>query len=93
MAGGAVTILQSLADHDPDIDAIYRLTQKLPLGFENSAKGAGGQAATKLGKVDVVPSDPKRTPGGSWCVCVFCVSLGFYKNLGFDRTQCHTYEE
>lgn len=28
-----VTIIQSLANNDPDVDAIYRLTQKLPFGF------------------------------------------------------------
>lgn len=29
-----VAIVQSLADHDPDVDAIYRLTAQLPLNFE-----------------------------------------------------------
>eukprot|EP00656_Telonema_subtile_P017706 TRINITY_DN19541_c0_g1_i2.p1 TRINITY_DN19541_c0_g1~~TRINITY_DN19541_c0_g1_i2.p1 ORF type:complete len:523 (-),score=44.29 TRINITY_DN19541_c0_g1_i2:48-1616(-) len=29
-----VAIVQSLADHDPDVDAIYRLTRKLPLTFQ-----------------------------------------------------------
>jgi hypothetical protein len=27
-------VLQSLANHDPDVDAIYRLTQRLPFSFE-----------------------------------------------------------
>ena len=57
MAGGSgkVTILQSLADHDPDVDAIYRLTAKMPLAFENK-KQAGPRSANTLGKVDVVPA-------------------------------------
>ena len=29
-----VSILQSLADNDPDVDAIYRMTRALPLDFE-----------------------------------------------------------
>lgn len=29
----SVAVLQSLADHDPDMDGVYRLTQKLPLKF------------------------------------------------------------
>lgn len=29
-----VAIVQSLADHDPDVDAIYRLTAQLPLSFK-----------------------------------------------------------
>ena len=31
-----VGIVQSLADHDPDIDALYRLTQPLPVFFRDS---------------------------------------------------------
>ena len=30
---GSIAVLQSLADHDPDMDGIWRLTQKLPLKF------------------------------------------------------------
>ena len=30
--------VQSLANHDPDMDAIYRLTRKLPLTFSESVK-------------------------------------------------------
>ena len=29
----SVGIVQSLANHDPDVDAIYRLTQPLPFSF------------------------------------------------------------
>ena len=29
----SVGIIQSLANHDPDVDAIYRLTQPLPFNF------------------------------------------------------------
>ena len=31
-----VAVLQSLADHDPDVDAIYRLTRPLPIYFKKS---------------------------------------------------------
>ena len=44
-----VTILQSLADHDPDVDAIYRLTAPLPLEF-----AAKGTPENLLGKVEVL---------------------------------------
>ena len=33
-----LVVVQSLADHDPDVDAIYRMTRKLPVLFEK--KGA-----------------------------------------------------
>jgi len=33
--GETVTIVQSLADNDPDVDAIYRLTRKLPVKFSH----------------------------------------------------------
>ena len=29
----SVAVIQSLADHDPDVDAIYRLTRKVPFDF------------------------------------------------------------
>mmetsp|Transcript_51326 Transcript_51326/g.133346 ORF Transcript_51326/g.133346 Transcript_51326/m.133346 type:complete len:521 (-) Transcript_51326:501-2063(-) len=32
-------VIQSLADHDPDVDGIYRLTQPLPFNFRNVAAG------------------------------------------------------
>jgi len=35
-----VTIVQSLANHDPDVDAIYRLTRKLPIKFQGLNMGA-----------------------------------------------------
>jgi len=31
-----IGIVQSLANHDPDVDAIYRITQTLPLNFDRS---------------------------------------------------------
>jgi len=34
----AVSILQSLADNDPDVDAIYRMTRALPLNFNASPR-------------------------------------------------------
>ena len=43
---GLVTIVQSLADHDPDVDALYRLTSALPLRFRS-----GGNA-----RLEVIPS-------------------------------------
>jgi hypothetical protein len=33
---GQVTVMQSLADHDPDVDAIYRLTSQLPIEFQQA---------------------------------------------------------
>lgn len=41
-----VTIVQSLADHDPDVDALYRLTSVLPLRFRSRGKA----------KLEVLPS-------------------------------------
>ena len=35
-----VHVFQSLADHDPDVDAIYRMTQGLPLYFSERSKMA-----------------------------------------------------
>eukprot|EP01038_Epipyxis_sp_PR26KG_P006993 gene6993-9557_t len=35
----SVGIIQSLANHDPDVDAIYRLTQPLPFNFLNILSG------------------------------------------------------
>ena len=32
--GERLAVIQSLADHDPDVDAIYRLTRRLPLHFQ-----------------------------------------------------------
>jgi len=29
-----IAVLQSLADHDPDVDAIYRMTRQLPISFQ-----------------------------------------------------------
>ena len=43
---GLVTIVQSLADHDPDVDALYRLTSSLPLRFSS-----GG-----FPRLEVIPS-------------------------------------
>mmetsp|Transcript_12756 Transcript_12756/g.43182 ORF Transcript_12756/g.43182 Transcript_12756/m.43182 type:complete len:529 (-) Transcript_12756:167-1753(-) len=37
----AVGIVQSLAGHDPDVDAIYRLRHHLPLDFEGRGTGVG----------------------------------------------------
>ena len=31
--GKDLLLIQSLADHDPDVDGIYRLTKKMPLKF------------------------------------------------------------
>lgn len=36
----SVSILQSLADHDPDVDAIYRLTRTTPFNFSTSSQTA-----------------------------------------------------
>ena len=41
-----VGVLQSLADHDPDVDGIYRLTQPLPFYFPHNATAWRGGAAS-----------------------------------------------
>lgn len=40
-----VGVFQSLADHDPDVDGIYRLTQPLPFTFPPSSRVAASRAA------------------------------------------------
>jgi len=42
-----VGVVQSLADHDPDVDGIYRLTQPLPFTFPPSTRAAASRAAAK----------------------------------------------
>ena len=37
----SVGIIQSLANHDPDVDAIYRLTQPLPFDFPSRGSNVG----------------------------------------------------
>ena len=36
-------VIQSLADHDPDVDGIYRLTQPLPFSFPSSSAMSSGR--------------------------------------------------
>ena len=71
-AARRVGVVQSLADHDPDVDGIYRLTQPLPFSFpaaaatnrgrrlavESVESGAAGAAAKGLLSKGV------RGPGG-----------------------------
>ena len=33
-----VAVIQSLADNDPDVDAVYRMTQPLPFNFAKSGQ-------------------------------------------------------
>eukprot|EP00941_MAST-03F_sp_MAST-3F-sp1_P004448 g4448.t1 len=40
-----ITIIQSLADNNPDVDAVYRLTQRLPINFRSNKKA----------RIEVVP--------------------------------------
>lgn len=48
----AVGVYQSLANNDPDVDAIYRLTKELPLSFLQSAgKETGQKLALSSGRV------------------------------------------
>jgi hypothetical protein len=35
-----VAVVQSLADHDPDVDAIFRLTRRLPMNFASTPPAA-----------------------------------------------------
>jgi hypothetical protein len=34
----SVGVIQLTADHDPDVDAVYRLTRPLPINFDNTAR-------------------------------------------------------
>lgn len=36
-SGASVGVVQSLADQDPDVDAVYRLTMDLPVHFSNAS--------------------------------------------------------
>jgi len=38
MKTGQVAVIQSLANNDPDVDAIYRLTPSIPFSFKSSDK-------------------------------------------------------
>jgi hypothetical protein len=51
-------VLQSLAGHDPDVDAIYRLTQPLPLNFD--AQG-GEKLVVLLPKRTLAPYNAQAT--------------------------------
>jgi hypothetical protein len=42
VAMDTIAVIQSCADHDPDIDAVYRLTRDIPFTFK--AQGAGSKA-------------------------------------------------
>jgi hypothetical protein len=53
-----VAVIQSLADHDPDVDAIYRLTRKLPLSFGSAPLG---KAATIIPNGMFVPFNAQAT--------------------------------
>ena len=39
-------VRQYLAQHDPDVDAIYRLTRELPLNFDTDGGGASLEEGT-----------------------------------------------
>jgi hypothetical protein len=58
-----VGVVQSLADHDPDVDGIYRLTQPLPFTFPPkprfSAGGGGGRGGGGAGAAEA-PSGAGR---------------------------------
>ena len=53
----SLAVVQSLADHDPDVDAVYRLTQPLPIYFER-------------GKTILVPDRGIYTPWNAQAVLV-----------------------
>jgi hypothetical protein len=42
-----VAVVQSLANHDPDMDAIYRLTQPLPFDFPSAATAAAKSGSSE----------------------------------------------
>lgn len=58
-------VVQSLASHDPDVDAIYRLTRHLPLAFARTAgaEGAGesGEGAFAMPAGTMAPFNAQAT--------------------------------
>ena len=61
-----VGVVQSLADHDPDVDGIFRLTQPLPFTFPPAtARHAADGPGRRLGaKLTIRPSGAARYGGG-----------------------------
>jgi hypothetical protein len=67
-----VGVVQSLADHDPDVDGIYRLTQPLPFVFPPSTRrggvagraGASGLAAQAAAKAATAPERAEEEQEG-----------------------------
>ena len=65
-------VVQSLADHDPDVDGIYRLTQPLPFVFPPSTRrggvagraGASGLAAQAAAKAATAPERAEEEQEG-----------------------------
>jgi hypothetical protein len=50
ISASSVGIIQSLANHDPDVDAIYRLVQPLPFDFPGKTKSKSKQDKKLLGR-------------------------------------------
>ena len=56
-----VAVIQSLADHDPDVDAIYRLTQPLPFSF-HFPKQVTQAGSFRLRDIDTSSSSSSSSP-------------------------------
>ncbi|KAH3821861.1 hypothetical protein DPMN_123629 [Dreissena polymorpha] len=56
-----IGVLQSLADHEPDVDALYRLIQGTPFKFKRPAKGSGSQPTILLSKGVYTPFNAQAT--------------------------------
>lgn len=57
----AIGVVQSLANHDPDVDAIYRLRHHLPVGFERRHPAGHPAGAVALGNATVAPFNAQAT--------------------------------
>ena len=54
--------MQALAHHDPDVDAIYRLTMPIPFDWGDSARvGAGGERPLVLPRDTFAPANAQAT--------------------------------
>lgn len=65
-----IAVLQVLANHDPDVDAIYRLTQPLPFNFQESGRSDDATNTIVLPKTGLfAPWNAQATlvlPSGFW---------------------------
>ena len=57
----SIGVLQSLADHDPDVDAIYRLVRSTPFSFDREGGEQGRREAIVLPKGRYSPYNAQAT--------------------------------